>query len=339
MHLSRLRFSLASVFMIAVLLTALVPTQAQGDLPAVATGLNNPRGLAYADGALYITEGGTGGDVPIDTPEGPATFGSTSQVSVLAPDGTLNPAITNLPSAGGSGANAIAVTDNAIWLVISAGPPNAVLTFSVLEMDPNTLRVRRSIDMFTPEAINNPDGNEIDSNPTDIAIADDGTVYIVDAGCNCLYSWTDMGGLELFAVWPENPVPTSVTLDANGDLWVGFLSAAPFIPGSAMVQHYTAAGELVEQYDGFNMVVDVLADNRGEQILVVEWSAGLGEAGFQPNTGKLSAITPVGVQNVAGADQLNFPYGIAQNESGAIYVSVNSAFSEPGSGAVLRLGE
>lgn len=188
--------------------------------------------------------------------------------------------------------------------------------------------------MLSYEAANNPDGNEIDSNPTDVAVTADGNVLYIDAGANSLFQLVD-GSPELIVSWSENSVPDSLAITAEGDIYVGFLSPAPFIPGSAKVEHWSG-GELVNTYEGLTMVVDVFVDADGN-VYAVELAQGLGEQGFVPDSGRVVMLGMEG--NTAIAEGLNFPYGMAQTPDGELVVAINSAFSVPGSGAIIVVGE
>ncbi len=321
---------------VAICLVVLVSGLVIAQDDAIASGLNNPRGLAFDEnGVLYIAEGGMGGDMPIDTPEGPGTFGMTSQLTIVTPEGQ-QVLLSHYPSSAGSGINAVAITDDALWLVVSAGPPNMPLTFSVVEIDRQTMRIRRTVDLFSHELMVNPDGAEVpDSNPVDIAVADDGTVFVVDAGCNCLLSLGSDGALSVVAAWPDNPVPTSIALGADGDLYVGFLSPLPFIPGTARIDHLSADGEVLESFEGLTMVVDLLLADDGT-LYAVELAQGLGEQGFVPDSGRVVAVSGDGIDAIA--EGLSFPYGIAQSPDGQLVVSINASFAPPGSGAVIAIG-
>src|SRR5512147_57785 len=74
-----------------------------------ATGFSTPRGLKYNhnDGAVYVTEGGTGGDlIAPDTPDCPAVYnpftpyhsGYTGRVSRIWPDGRTEVVADHLAS-------------------------------------------------------------------------------------------------------------------------------------------------------------------------------------------------------------------------------------------------
>ncbi len=326
------KFLVIGGMLFLVLAAFSLPAGAQSDLQVIASGLNAPRGLAYGpDGALYIAEGGSGGDIAIDTPEGPSTFGSTGRVVVVAPDGSVNAILTNLPSVGnGGGPNSLIVGDESIWLITAGGPPNTFLTNGLIEIDRASLRMRQFIDLLRHEQAENPDGNEIDSNPVDLAVASDGTLYIVDAACNCVLTWTAAGGLQTFHAWPDNPVPTSVAFGPEGDLYIGFLSPAPFIPGSAKIEQWTTGGELVNTFGGLTMVVDVLVDNAGT-IYASQVAGGMGPNGPEP--GSVVRVGPDGATPLL--ENITAPYGLAQDADGNLIVAINAAFAPPGSGQVV----
>src|SRR6516164_11393805 len=96
----------------AVMAASLMPAPAHAQAPTlpgvtvVASGLNNPRGLAFGpDGALYVAEGGTGGTAStvgqctqVVPPVGPYTGGFTSRISKIDPTGARTTVAGNLPS-------------------------------------------------------------------------------------------------------------------------------------------------------------------------------------------------------------------------------------------------
>jgi len=94
---------LCAVAAVAALIfaTQSAATRAGWRATPVAAGLDDPRGLAVAEnGAVYVAEGGHGGDVC-----SPATrcIGTTSQISRIDPKtGSRTAVVTGLFSGGGS---------------------------------------------------------------------------------------------------------------------------------------------------------------------------------------------------------------------------------------------
>lgn len=322
-----------------LLLVFALPAAAQEGGP-VAAGLNSPRQLAFDEnGVLYIAEVGTGGDITVDSPFGPAQAGGSGRVSVSTGDGTASLLLHGLPSrhVGGEtlGSGGIAVQDNLLWIVLSQGALSNPFTYSIVGLDRTSLRVRQFIDVYSSEAALNPDGDIVDSNPVDIAFDSQGRMYIADAGCNCVWRWTpspEMGQpLELYKTWTDNPVPTSVFVDASDNVYIGFLTGFPFPAGGSRIEQYDAAGNLVNTYTGLSTVVDVLVH---EGTIYATEIAQFGDMGWMPSTGRIVTVSSSGVETFYA--NLNMPYGLAVNPNGEILVAINAAYSDPGSGMVIN---
>src|SRR3989442_1659573 len=114
-------------------------THSSATFTIFATGLNNPRGLAFGpDGNLYVAEGGLGGtnstigqctQVPGIPGPGPYTGGKTARISQISPAGVRSTVINKLPSAQTSvatgsdkqGGAAVAFIDNTLYALLSGG--------------------------------------------------------------------------------------------------------------------------------------------------------------------------------------------------------------------------
>jgi hypothetical protein len=167
--------------------TAARAATAAGGLRVVASGLDNPRGIAFGqDGALYVAEAGAGGAGPCAPgPEGEICFGPSGAVTWIW-RGTQQRVLTGLPSvAARDGTAALGPVDvsftGARQYVLVNGPfggpetrqqfgPGAEAFGRLLRVTGHT--VRFVADFPTFEADNNPDngasaqpGLEIDSNP------------------------------------------------------------------------------------------------------------------------------------------------------------------------------
>lgn len=324
---------LVLVVMAAAALTA--PAAAQ-DMTVIADGLLNPRQISFdAAGNLYVAEAGVAGE-QLTANEDP--FGATAQVTMVTPDGEASVMLHGLLSyrAGNSlGAHAVLVGDESIWLLIGELTDFSIpWSNALVELTPDTYRVKTWVDLLTPELELNPDGNaDSASNPTDFVVGADGTVYIANAGCNCIMTWTAESGVQIAASWDhatDNPVPTSVALDANGDLYVGFLTGFPFPEGGSRIERWSG-GELAETFSGLTAVTDVLVTADGT-VYAVEFGLFNGET-FQWGPGRVVTVSADGITPVA--EGLNFPYGLAQSPDGTMYVSINSIGE--GSGQVVAL--
>lgn len=315
---------------ILVLLTCVlcaVTVMAQDD-NIVASDLVHPRGISYdSDGTLYIAETGIGGDfdMGLNQFDAPINLGSSGQITTVTSDGTQSVLIPGLPSLGGGeplGVQRVVATDTSLWLVFSEGAPTLPMPFSwsVIELDRDTLRIKNFIDTYTYELENNPDGtDEVYDNPHDVDIAPDGTVYITDTGGNTIYTWTEDDGLQVFKTWNDNPVPSALSFAEDGTFWLAFLGRE-LAAGAGSVVHMSAEGEVLETYDGLTAVTDVLVADDGTVYFVELFLPG--ETPETPGPGAVSAIADGAVTLVAGG--LEFPFGLAEAPDGSVVVSVGA---------------
>lgn len=328
-----MRRLLLAVVLLLVAVAAVAPAAAQEGPQVLVEGLLNPRNMAFdADGNLYIAEAGIAGPQMTvdDTP-----YGATGRISVLAPDGTLSVAVQGLISyreGNPLGANAIQVTDESLWVLLGETSDFSIpFTHALVELDKTTGRVKNFIDLLTLELTDDPDGNVNEqSNPTDFAVAPDGTILIANAGCNCLMAWTAEAGLSVAAAWPfdgDNPVPTTVEVGPDGDIYVGFLTGFPFPQGGSRVERWRG-GELVQTYPGLTAVTGLLVTADGT-IYAAEF--GVFNQGWGP--GRVVRVTENGPEPVL--ENLTNPYGLAQAPDGTIVISTGAIGAGAGQIVVL----
>lgn len=328
-------------------LVGLLSTMAQDEMPPlpgelVLGDLGAPRGLAFdANGNLLVADAGTGGEASFTLPgpdgEAPVNAGLSGRIISITPDGTVSDRIMGLPSYAfpmeTGGVYRIIPHGESLWLLFSgtgSGNTGAYWADSIVEYDAATLVVRTVINLNDFEFTNDPDGNGYDTNVADIAWDSDGTMYIVDAGGNDLLSWTEEGGLQLVHAWPDNPVPTSIEIAENGDLYIGFLGTG-MAPGAGKIEHWSG-GELIETFSDLNNVTDILLD--GDALYAVQLMR-LTEQG--PGPGSVVIVTADGVTPVA--EGLIAPFGIAKGSDGALYVTFGTLAFAPGmTGGVVKLG-
>ncbi|MCC6617231.1 MAG: ScyD/ScyE family protein [Anaerolineae bacterium] len=331
-----------SVLMIFVLAALALPALAQEMPPLpgeqVVGDLMAPRGVAFdADGNMIVAVAGSGGaqELVAPGPEGETTFnvGLTGSVISVAADGTTSTLLQGIPSYASpmetTGVYRAIPHDGSLWLLYTSGGPFNPFSNTIVELDMATGFPVRMFSPWSFEVANNPDGNELDSNVTDLAWTADGTMLISDAGANSLYSWTEADGLTVVATWPDNSVPTSVEVAENGDVYVGFLGAG-LAPGAGKVERWSN-GELAETFGGLNAVSDILVD--GDNLYAVELVR-FGEEG--PGPGGVIMLTADGSTPVA--DGLVTPFGIAKGPDGALYVSYGTlSFGPPAPGGVVKI--
>ncbi len=304
------------------ILLLVVPIIAQDEgFETVAEGLVNPRNLSFdAEGNLYVAEAGNGGELISSFDD--SAYGATGQVTMITPDGDTEVMATGFISWGTGGSRGpqdVLVTDDAIWVLQGeVNDPTIPLGTGLIGLSKDHGRVIEFVDLLTIELEEDPDGNpNEESNPTDMAPGPDGTVYIANAGCNCLMAWTPDDGVSIVAAWShadDNPVPTAVDVDSMGDIYVGFLSGWPFPVEGARIEKWSG-GELVETFQGLSAVTGIEVTDDGT-IYAVE--TGINQEG--PG-GRLVMVTSDSVEEIVALDR---PYGIVQGPDGMLYVTVGS---------------
>jgi hypothetical protein len=345
-----MRKLLLGLVLVSMLVGVAALTFAQDAPIPAAENLNAPRHLFVdADGTLYIVEAGFGGETEVDTAVGTELGGTSGQITAVSPEGEQSVFVSGFYSvsnefAQSNGISAVRLTEDSVWVLHGLGPigddrPTDAATMALVQHDRATLEVLQTIDLYAFEEANNPDTRDVDSNPVDFVVAADGSIYIADAGANAVLKWVEGEGLSVFKTWipdGENPaaVPTSLAIGEDGNLLVSFLTGFPFLTGVSWLEVLDAEVNEIVRVDGLTLVTDLWLAEDGT-IYAVEYADGFGDFGFNANTGRIVAIVANTIQPVVTG--LNFPYGIADAGDGNFFVSVNSAFTPPGSGQVWQV--
>jgi sugar lactone lactonase YvrE len=317
----------------------------------LASGLNNPRGLAFGpDGGLYITEAGiAAGSGPSTLVRGePYIYTETGSVTRYQ-GGTQARVITGLASIYGSTSGDV-VGPNGITFGPAGTPIIAIgagvdPTVRATDLGPNGVNLSRllngptSIDLGAYEAAHNPAGGPVDSDPWHLARLPDATL-VTDAGGNSLLRVGDDGSVStvasfasrlMGAAFPSEPVPTGLAVGPDGAYYVGELTGFPFTPGAARIYRIEPGAAPTIFATGFTMITDLAFGADGSLYALEFDSNGLLVPGSQ---GSLWKVAGDGSRSLVFADGLVNPTGLAIRPDG-FYVS--NFGSSSGEGQVLRI--
>jgi hypothetical protein len=327
-----------------------------------ASGLNNPRGLAFGPGGdLYVAEGGLGGTLtttPADctqvpSPVGPYSGGFTSRISKIGPDGVRTTVAGGLPSSQTSpmlgslvsGVADVAFAGGRLYALEAgagcshglAGTDNSILRVNA---DGTTTPVADLSEFLKSHPVAHPNADDFEP---------DGTWYSMVAVRGDLYAVEPNHG-EIDRIDPATGaisrvidvsasqghiVPTALAY--KGNFFVGNLGTFPVTPGSESLFKVTPSGQIKTWATGLTTVLGLVAGPRDRLYVLESMTApgfpGPGELG----TGQVVRIDPSGAQTVI-ATGLSFPTAITLGPDGALYVS-NLGFGgpAPGLGQILKI--
>src|SRR5215204_3123304 len=318
-----------------------------GGISLVASGLAAPRGMARDPaGGMYIALAGSGGDVPgqgsgmgmsTNTNKGGPTAGI---VKIVAGCGV--PLTTGLPSSlsaageyrgvagvafigsnlfalvqGGGTINGNPDQNNGIYRISSTGDAVKITDL------PNLLSVN-------PVANIPPDYTPM-GDPFSL-ISGDNAVLAVEANSGEVLEFKADGNTTRLAdLSKDHPVPTGLARDHDGNLYVGYLTEAPYAPGTSRVDKIAPDGTASTVWTGLTQVTGVAVSTDGT-LYALEMSAG---NGLPPGTGRLVKQTgpDSNAEIVTGLDQ---PVGLAIGPDGGFYITF-PAVAGSQTGGVIRV--
>lgn len=278
MNLKKGMFRLLPVVGAACLLGASLPMSSARAAPTyqvIASGLDNPRGLAFdATGQLYVAEAGKGGSGPcVDGPEGKACFGESGAITRIyrghqerIVEGLLSAASEDGSNAGGPVDVAVMHPGKLKVLMGLGGSAEerdkmgASFFGRLVDISKEHPGLKadvdweHAVDLALYEQQHNPDGGENDTNPYAVITDAVGNSIVADAGGNDLLKVSRDGQISTLAVFPDRmvdapaflqmapgskipmqSVPTSVARGNHGEFYVGELTGFPFPNGGARV--------------------------------------------------------------------------------------------------------
>ncbi len=257
--------------------------------------------------------------------------------------------------------------------------PDSVLNTSDLaklfKADLNTGELTEIFDFGKYEIVNNPDGQDVVTNPYDLTISGD-TAYVIDGGGNVAYN-VKLDGSEVEATalplnvitnpqLPELPpgaelppglinflppdengntrisiqsVPTGGTIGPDGALYVGEYSGFPYPQDKARIFRIGEDGVPTVFAEGFNAITELTFDKEGN-LLVLQFSdtSQLTSPDITSLPGSLIQLAPDGTRTtlVAAGEGLESADGLTIGPDNQIYVTTRGV--GPENGSVVRVG-
>ncbi len=327
----------AALALCTALLAASTAGAVEYKLSTVATGLDNPRALAFGpDGGLYVAEAGHGGKECVKSPFGEECVGFTSGIGRVNPwTGSHRRVVGDLFSMaeptgfGATGVDGISISGGHAFAVETLSKPQVPAGLSpgasfkaswqvgrlgefdssghgreVADVGSFDYRWSKEHKELVPEQFP-------DSNPYAV-LAIPGGELVVDAASNVLDFVDGEGHIRVLAFIPNPPVsdavPTCLAKGPDGAIYLSQLAGAGNAAGASKVWRWTPSG-LTEWASGLTSVTGCGFAADG-QFYAVEFSnKPLIEAA--PGTGELVRVPPHSTSPTAIVEHLNFPGGFA----------------------------
>jgi hypothetical protein len=353
---------IASFFAFSLIAPAyLAPARAQQATPVVgmatpvagievvADGIANPRGFTWgADGTMYLSVSGTGGDNP--GPEGsPFSGGDTASVATVR-DGVVATLADGLPSSVWRdidwvwGVMDVAILGDQLYALVGGGgaihgnpdTPSGVYRINAdgtaeLVADLGTWVDENPVANTPPEGAPN-NGSFFAMVPVGEAL------WVVESVNGQVLQVTPAGEITRIADLSEgHPVPSGIAADPNGGVYVGALTAAPYTAGSAKVMHVSPDGALEDVWTGLTAVTAVEVGPDGA-LYATELATQLSDAEpfLTRNTGRiLRQLGPASWEEIAFG--LDLPVAARIGPDGAMYVAMPAFGADAATGQVVRI--
>lgn len=338
---------------------------AAATMSVFATGLSNPRGLAFGpDGDLYVAEGGpaantlsTIGQCDQVPAAGPYTGGFNSRISKINSAGVRETVVGGLPSSQTtpalgslvSGVSAVQFIDGKLY-AMEAG---AGCSHGLAGTDNTIFRVNANGSITTvadlsaflrSHPITNPDLDDFEPDGTwygMVAVHD--ILYITEPNHQELDRVTRSGeisrvlDMSTLFVPPENwQGPTGIAY-RDGKFYIGTLGTFPVRPGTQNLYKISKSGHIETAARGVTAVLGVAFDHQG-RLYALETDTVAGLPGpSAAGSGKVVRVNRDGTLTTI-ATGLVFPTAMTIGPDNALYVSnIGFGVPTPGAGQIVRI--
>ncbi len=356
--------ALTTLGLTALSLTAARPAAAQFAAPVVVmSGLANPHGLTFGpDGGLYVAEAGAGGNGPsvVGGDGRTDSYGLTGGISRLL-NGVQTRVVAGIPSLApvNDGSSAYGLFDVAFGPAgylygvmgistnphdrasLTAGGASGAAFGQLVKFDLTDGSRQNVADLGAFEAANNPDGDDVRTDPYSLVREADGKFLVTDASGNDIVKADPAtGDVSLLTVFPEQPntyesVPDCIVKGPDGAYYVGLLTGVPFPAGAANVYRVSpTTGVAKVVASGFTNIADIAFSPDGTLNVLEISEHGLADQNGPVPGALFSVNLATGTKTLIADNGLVFPTGMTVGPDGSLYVS-NFGVSPTG-GQVLR---